>query len=299
MNRKKYKKSMAGIRPSEYVVERITDIPCESKPKKSRSLIIKKAAAAVLSLALTVGAGFGINLIEDSNKPLGIMVSYADEYMSVKSGTKQTICKGLYYAPADDAEKIKEQYEKAQKDYNDILNEVGELDDGESALWQGIGRYDIYDKSGNAVAKLYTSGAGYFVADKESYKNVKSFTVENENENAYLDFEWKKTDEIAEKILSVTEENADIDKPYSYFIGHRFTLTGDELRSSQKTFGGKGYTVEWLSAAEVFESAANESIADVAAITDKIMFTFEYEDGTVESASVNISFDSYGHMQIS
>ncbi len=192
MNRKEYKKAMAGIRPSERTVERITDIPYESKPKKSRNTIIKKATAAALSLALIAGAGFGVNLIVESNKPLGIMVLYADEYMSVKSGTKQTICKGLYYAPADDEKKREEQYQKALKDYNDIVNEAGELDNGEPAVWQGVGEYDIYDKNGNAAAKLYTSGAGCFVADKEKYGNVKSFTVENENENAYLDFEWEK-----------------------------------------------------------------------------------------------------------
>ncbi len=102
-----------------------------------------------------------------------------------------------------------------------------------------------------------------------------------------------------EMMLNRTEENTDADNPYSPFIDHKFTLTGDELRHSRQSIGGKGYTVEWRSADEIFETVSDGSIADVTAITDKITFTFEYEDGTVESASVNISFDSYGHMQIS
>lgn len=144
---------------------------------------------------------------------------------------------------------------------------------------------------------MFTSGAGYFVANKENYDNVKSFTVENISEYGILQFEYNKTYDL---ILSQTEGEVDPDNPYSLFRNHKFTITGEELRESQKEFNGNyGYTVLW-DVSPYFEKVAGENGGfDVSSIKDEIVFTFEYEDGTKESACVDITFDSYGHMQIS
>ncbi len=297
MNRNEYKKSMSGIHPSDQVVERIMDMTVDKKANKS--IIIKRVASAVLALALLIGGGFGINHAVDSNMPLGVMVSYAKEFMKVKSGTKQTMINGVYFAPADDKEKCKIQYEKAKKDHNEIVAEVEKLDKDDTAAWEGIGQFEIYDKKGNVVAKLYTSGAGYFVADKDDYKNVKSLTVENESDDGYLQLEWDGTyDSIVENV----EKRANSQNPYSDFINHKFTLTGEELRSSQKNnFNEYGYRVNWLPTPTIFEAEGYryDKNFKASSIKDKITFTFEYEDGSTESTSINISFDDYGHMQLS
>lgn len=298
MNRNEYKKSMSGIHPSEQVVERIMDITVDKKANKG--FIIKRVASAVLALALLISGGFGINHVVDSNRPLGVMVSYAKEFMKVKSGTKQTMINGVYFAPADDEKKCKIQYEKAQKDYNEIVAEIEKLDEDDIAAWEGIGQFEICDKKGNVVAKLYTSGAGYFVADKDDYKNVKSLTVENESDDGYLQLEWHG---VYDLIVEHTEEGSvDSKNPYSDFINHKFTLTGEELRDSQKNnFNEYGYRVNWVPTPTIFEAEGYRYDKDfkASAIKDKITFTFEYEDGSTESTSINISFDDYGHMQLS
>ena len=78
---------------------------------------------------------------------------------------------------------------------------------------------------------LYTSSSGYFVVDKKDYKNVKSMTVENESTDGYLQLEWDGLDEL---LLSQAEEDVDPDNPYSLFINHKLTISGDDLRKSQK-----------------------------------------------------------------
>lgn len=253
-----------------------------------------------MALAVIAGGGFGANVLVKNNnddRSLTVMVAYADDFLKVKSATKQTLVNGVYFAPADDVQKNKEQLAKAQKDYNEITAEVGELGENETANWRGVGKYDIYDEKGNVTGKLYTSSAGYFVADKDDYKNVKSFTVENESADGYLHFEWSGTYDLLEK----ETENSNEANPYSDLINHKFTLSGDELRKSQAEIGGYGYMLWWLPAMAVFDDyGVNYSNGyDATYIKDKITFTFEYEDGTTQSASINISFDSYGHMQIS
>ena len=226
------------------------------------------------------------------------MVAYADEFARVKSGTKQTIYNGLYFADADDEYECKKQYEKAQKDFNDIRNEADKLGEYEPKQFSGIGKYEIYDENYKLQAMLYTSSSGYFVVDKKDYKNVKSMTVENESPDGYLKLEW---DGLSELLLSQAEEDVDPDNPYSLFINHKLTISGDDLRESQKNFNAYGYQVNWVSAYAIFEAYGVNYTKDFTAskIKDKITFTFEYEDGTTETTSLNITFDDYGHMQVS
>lgn len=299
MNRNEYRQAMSGVRPSQAVVEKIMDIPDEKK--YNNKILIKRFVSATLALVVLVTGSFCLNgLLNNGNNetPIKVLAAYGNEFFNVESGTKQTLMKGIYIAPADDEEKIEEERAKAQKDYEDIVSEVESFGDGEHASWQGVGRYDLYNQNGDEItAVMFTSGAGYFVADKDNYDNVKSFTVENESEYGILQFEYNKTYDL---ILSQTEDEFDQDNPYAILRNHKFTITGEELRESQiETGGDYGYTVLW-DVSPYFEKIAGENGGfDVSSIKDKITFTFEYEDGTMESASVDITFDSYGHMQIS
>lgn len=303
MDRKEYKNSMSGVRPSEQLVERIMDMTYDKKTDKK--MIFKRAASCVLALAVLVGGGFGINCaVKKGNDDLSVIIAYADETMSVKGLNKQKIFYGLYFAPIDDAEKNEEQYAKAQDDYDEITKDFEKVvaEEGGFAAKKGISKYDLYDEvSGEYTAMIYKTGSGFFAVNKTDYDNVESFTVENESKYGIIDFECAKTFEILESIAR-NEDKYTIDEndPYGVFQGHKFTLTGDELRHSQKNFNGdRGYTVEWETS-NVLESeiAANLDF-DITRIKDRITFTFKYTDGTVESASVNIGFDSNGHMVLS
>lgn len=295
-NRDNYKNTFSNIRPSNESVERIMDMTVDKKKSCSKQNFKKIASVALALVILVVGGGLGINHFADSRKPLSVKVAYADEFMSIKSGTKQTIVNGVYFAPADDAKKNKEQLAKAEKDCKDIVSEIENFDNDDEWSGAGVGKYDVYDKEGELVAKLYTSSAGFFVADKSDYKNVKSFTVENKSEDGYLQFEWADTVDL---LVNQTDDTVDPENPYSLIINHKFTLTGDELRRSKGAYNEYGYSVVWLPTASIFEEYKYTKDIEAKDITDTITFTFVYEDGTVESAYVNISFDDYGHMQIS
>lgn len=300
-NKKNIKGTFSNLTVSDECMEKIFEATTENKKSKGFGSY-KRLVSVVMALAFVVaGGGFGINAIKQNDKPnssMGIMVAYADEFARVKSGTKQTIYNGLYFADADDEYECKKQYEKAQKDFNDIRNEADKLGEYEPKQFSGIGQYEIYDENYKLQAMLYTSSSGYFVVDKKDYKNVKSMTVENESPDGYLKLEW---DGLSELLLSQTEEDVDPDNPYSLFINHKLTISGDDLRKSQKSFNAYGYQVNWISAYAIFEAYGVNYTKDFTAskIKDKITFTFEYEDGTTETTSLNITFDDYGHMQVS
>lgn len=300
-NKENIKNTFSNIRPSDECIERVFDMTVDKKANKS--LILKKMASVALVFALLIGGGFGTNAVIQNvrtNKSLGVMVAYADEFMKVKSGSKQPVFKSLYFAPADDKEKCALQRAKAEKEYEKNREIYEKLaTNNEEASISGVGIYDIYDSQGNAVTKLYTTGFGFFAVNKTDYENVKSFTVENESEDGYLQFEWSGT---ADLLQAVNEDNVNEENPYEDFINHKFTLTGDELRESQNSDYNKyGYICEWNATPEIFEEY-DEKYAngfDAASIKDKITFTFEYNDGTTESASINIGFNSDGQMIVS
>ncbi|MBQ9227693.1 MAG: hypothetical protein IJ168_02575 [Eubacterium sp.] len=296
-NREIYKTAMSGVRHSEEAIERIFDMTTDKK-KNSFKLTYKRLAAAALALVLFIGGGFGINRYANKSDKLTVMVAYAEDgEIKIGSASSQKIVKGLYFAPADDENACKKQHEKAVNDYNEYSMDFEDLDAVVGpVMWSGVGAYDIYDKNGEVIAELYTSTAGNIVASKTDYSNVKSFTVENESEHALLQFEHAG---LYEKWES-EEDNIDEEMLYEDFINHKFTLTGDELRKSQEEWGYYGYTLEWLSTAEVYDCPPDNITADFKAsdIKDKITFTFENNDGSIESASVNITFDNYGHIHL-
>lgn len=300
-NRKLYKDAMSGVHHSDKAVERIFEMTVDKKANKG--LTFKRFASAALAFALLIGGGFGTNAIVQNNKkaeqPFGIMIAYADDQL-IKVGSsskKYDLVKGLYFAPADNEKMCEKQHKKAQEDYDNYHLTIEEWENvNETYTTNGIGDYDIYDDNGNVVTKLYTSSAGIIVANVTDYSNVKSFTVENESKDGILQFEYNKSQDLYE---NQKPEDIDDKNPYAIFINNKFTLTGDELRESQKEWGHFGYSLEWRLVGEVYDWYRCDKDIKAKDIKDKITFTFEYNDGTTESASVNIGFNSNGHMVVS
>ena len=179
-----------------------------------------------------------------------------------------------------------------------MQKEAESFDENEPYQLSGILQTDIYDENNNVQGKLYSTHSGFFVADVNDFTNVKSMTVENESPDGFIQLEWSGLPDL---LLNQTEETVDEDNPYSLFLNHKLTLTGDQLRESQNSFGKYAYQVDWVSAYEYFEAYGTNYKKDYKAseIKDKITFTFEYEDGTKQSTSIDISFDDYGHMIVS
>lgn len=308
MNKNEYKASMSGIHPSDNVVERIMDMTYKEKNRHSQ--IFKKVACAAFALAIFCAGGFCINSAIVKNKDnFSIIVANAEDVISIKEATKQGLIYNMYIAPADDKELDNKLHEKARADCEKIRSEGLKLiDSGELVTINGVGQYEIYDDTGDIAAIIYTASGGTLAVNTQDYEEVKSFTVENESEYGLLQFETEKAFLISEEISTLSDKELlnyrngdyvfDEEDPYGFFIGHKFTLTGDELRSTQKFLSRYGYTLEWHFSQELEKAVAENPHFDITQIKDKITFTFEYNDGSVKKASADISFDKEGHMEI-
>lgn len=300
-NKEKFKGTFSNLSPSDECMEKICNITTENKKVKG-FVGYKRLASVMLAFAILVtGSGLGANAViknKKSNQSFGVVVAYADEQVNIIRGTRQKVRNGLYFAPADDEKECEKQYKKAQKDYIEMQKEAESFDENEPYQLSGILQTDIYDENNNVQGKLYGTHSGFFVADVNDFTNVKSMTVENESPDGFIRLEWSG---LSDLLVNQTEETVDEDNPYSLFINHKLTLTGDQLRESQNSFGKYAYQVDWVSAYEIFEAYGTNYKKDYKAseIKDKITFTFEYEDGTKQSTSIDISFDDYGHMIVS
>lgn len=300
-NKENFKGTFSNLSPSDECMEKICNIATENKKVKG-FVGYKRLASAMLAFAILVtGSGLGANAViknKKSNQSFGVIVAYADEQVKIIRGTRQKVRNGLYFAPADDEKECEKQYKKAKKDYNEMRKEIEGFDENEPYQLRGILQTDICDENNNVQGKLYSTQSGFFVADVNDFTNVKSMTVENKSPDGFIQLEWSGLSDLLE---NQKEETVDKDNPYSLFINHKLTLTGDQLRESQNSFGKYAYEVIWVSAYEYFEAYGTNYKKDYKAsdIKDKITFTFEYEDGTKQSTSIDISFDDYGHMIVS
>ena len=275
-NKENFKGTFSNLSPSDECMEKICNITTENKKVKG-FVGYKRLASAMLAFAILVtGSGLGANAViknKKSNQSFGVIVAYADEQVKIIRGTRQKVRNGLYFAPADDEKECEKQYKKALKDYNEMRKEIEGFDENEPYQLRGILQTDICDENNNVQGKLYSP-------------------------DGFIQLEWSGLSDLLE---NQKEETDDKDNPYSLFINHKLTLTGDQLRESQNSFGKYAYEVIWVSAYEYFEAYGTNYKKDYKAseIKDKITFTFEYENGTKQSTSIDISFDDYGHMIVS
>lgn len=306
-NKELYKDIMSNVQPSKRSVERIFDMTVDKK-KSPKGLMFKRLASAALALALLVGGGFGANAIVQSQKDsnsLSVMVAYAGEYKSIsdiKAGStnEQSVFYSIHYADIENKEAVKNAKALFDKDQSTVSSQADELGDQGYTASVGTHSESVWSsEKDKETAIIYTVRGGSFALDLDDYSNVKTFTVENSNKLANLVFDCQKSWEALEK---------DVDNGVTRLGitgGHKFTLTGDELRASQdsKQYEGgtkhivnKGYWLSWDASGELTNAIGNDLNFDLSQIKDTITFTVEFNDGTVKTASINLYFDSDGYM---
>lgn len=329
MNRNEYKRSLSSVGPTDKTVEKIMDIP---ERKKSRiNLIVMKVACAALSVAIVVGGIFGINYNSNTSEDdFSVMVVYAYDNKSLHLGSKnsQKLFYGIYTAPLDDKEACDEVRNRWHKDKSDILSWIDDERDDDEYASISSGSEACYSESlDKETAVFYTLDAGNIELSLEDYSQVKTFKVENISDYGYLEFdyctedEYREYEEATEKIGNedgeivtsddtIIQEISDITNQDIMDIlawSHKFEISGDELRFSQKsgfyTKGlgeyeeNKGYYLNWVPSFELKSAIGENPNFDLTQIVDTITFTVEYMDSTVKTASMDLYFDKDGYMR--
>lgn len=316
MDRKEYKKTMSGIHPSEQAIERIMDMT--NRKRSSKNVFIKKIVSATLAFAILVGSGVGINqfvsnkepvtntpVVQSNINPLSVMVAYAGEYKpisEIKAGSKneQQIFYSIHYADIENKDDVNKAKALFDKDKNDVLTQVEALGNEGFTASGGSGSGGCWSsEKDKETGILYTVRGGSFALDLDDYSNVKTFTVENSGKYGTLVFDCKKTWNTLE------DDVANNGTGLGIMEGNKFSFTGAELKESQdsKTYEGgtkhivnKGYNLNWEPSDELYNSIGNDLNFDLSQIKDTITFTVEFNDGTVQTAILNLYFDSDGYM---
>ncbi len=316
MNRKEYKKSMSGIHPSGSAVERIMDMTYYEE-KSNKKLTIKRLACTALALALVAGSSFGINAaVKNNDQPLSVMVAYASDNGKLSFGRKspQKPFYGIYVAPYDDKKASDEAFNRWQADTAKLEQDIADGPD-DAGYTRGRGGYPCYrSKDNKETAYFYTLEGGGFALSLEDYTDVKSFAVENKSIYGLLQFEYCVPDEEIDKYPILKDDTATEEERQAFLAehpefnlqNHKWLLTGDELRYTQKAgygssgFGkyeeNKGYSLYWATSEELQYAIGDNPEFDLSQIKDTITFTVEFNDGTVKTASLNLYFDSDGYM---
>ena len=304
-NKKLYKEAMSGVRHSDKAIERIFEMTIDKKASKGVSL--KGLASLTLALAVIIGGGFGINRLADSNEPVAdtsvvqsnkaplyVMVAYAGEYKSVSEITagsmnEQQIFYSIHYADITD-KKASAKAESLYKSEKARLEKDMEAlsDNGHSAvLHSGVSTVD--SQKGEPTVRVYVLSGGVIALDTDDYSNVKNMTIKNTSKYGELYFNY-----ITNKKSNGTQQ-----------VGNKISVSGEELRESQASKGfecgtsptvNKGYELFWGITDKVYQAIGKEPKFDLSQIRDTVTFTVEFNDGYVQTASLNLYFDCDGYM---
>lgn len=304
-NKEIYKNAMSGVRHSDDTIERIFDMTVDKKSKKG--LTFKKIASVALALAILVGSGVGINQIVSNKEPvtntsvaqsninpLSVMVAYAGEYKQVsdiKAGSMndQQIFYSIHYADITDENASAEAERLYELDKTKLENDMDALSNqGHSSVLQS-GKSTVNSIKGEATVKVFVLSGGIIALNTDDYSNVKNMTISNTSKYGELYFNY------------VTRK----EKDGAQQIGNKISISGKELRESQASKGyecgtsptvNKGYELFWGITDDVYKAIGNDIKFDLSQIKDTITFTVEYNDGTIQTANLNLYFDSDGYM---
>lgn len=304
-NKEIYKNAMSGVRHSDDTIERIFDMTVDKKSKKG--LTFKKIASVVLAFAILVGSGVGINQIvsnkdpvtntsvaQSNLKPLSVMVAYAGEYKPVsdikaESMNEQNLFYSIHYADVTDENASAEAERLYELDKTKLENDMDALSNqGHSSVLQS-GKSTVNSIKGEATVKVFVLSGGIIALNTDDYSNVKNMTISNTGKYGELYFNY------------VTRK----EKDGAQQIGNKISISGKELRESQASKGyecgtsptvNKGYELFWGITDEVYKAIGNDLKFDLSQIKDTITFTVEYNDGTIQTANLNLYFDSDGYM---
>lgn len=304
-NKEKFKGTFSNLSPSDECMEKIFDMT--SSNKYSKNQIFRRIVSATLALAVLVGGGYGatqffndndkqtkiVSNVSQNSNPLSIMVAYAgEEYKSLselKAGNmnEQGLFCSIHFADINDTKAL----ENAEKLYSSDKAKLEKELDALSEQWHSgviqAGRSVINSVKGEATVRVNILQGGAIALNIDDYSVVKKMTIKNESNYGELYFNY------------VTKSQ----KYGKQIIGNNISVSGKELEISQaiKAFEypmNKGYKLFWGVTDDLYKSIGNDLNFDLTQIKDTITFTVEFNDGEIQTARLNLYFDSDGYMHI-
>lgn len=304
-NKEKFKGTFSNLSPSDECMEKIFDMT--SSNKYSKNQIFRRIVSATLALAVLVGGGYGatqffndndkqtkiVSNVSQNSNPLSVMVAYAgEEYKSLselKAGNmyEQGLFYSIHFADINDTKALENAEKLYSSDKAKLEKELDALSEqGHSGVIQA-GRSVINSVKGEATVRVNILQGGAIALNIDDYSAVKKVTIKNESDYGELYFNY------------VTKSQ----KYGKQIIGNNISVSGKELEISQaiKAFEypmNKGYELFWGVTDNLYKSIGNDLNFDLTQIKDTITFTVEFNDGKIQTARLNLYFDSDGYMHI-
>lgn len=303
-NKEKFKGTFSNLSPSDECMEKIFDMTNSNKYSKNQ--IFRRIVSATLALAVLVGGGYGatqffndndkqtkiVSNVSQNSNPLSVMVAYAGEYKSlseIKAGNmnEQGLFYSIHFADINDTKALENAEKLYSSDKAKLEKELDALSEqGHSGVIQA-GRSVINSVKGEATVRVNILQGGSIALNIDDYSVVKKMTIKNESNYGELYFNY------------VTKSQ----KYGKQIIGNNISVSGKELEISQaiKAFEypiNKGYKLFWGVTDDLYKSIGNDLNFDLTQIKDTITFTVEFNDGEIQTARLNLYFDSDGYMHI-
>lgn len=308
-NKKKFKGTFSNLFPSDECMEKIFDMT--SSNKYSKNQIFRRIVSATLALAVLVGGGYGatqffndndkqtkiVSNVSQNSNPLSVMVAYAgEEYKSLselKAGNmyEQGLFYSIHFADINDTKALENAEKLYSSDKAKLEKELDALSEqGYSGVIQGA-RSVINSVKGEATVRVNILMGSAIALNIDDYSVVKKVTIKNESDYGELYFNYATKSQKNRKEI----------------IGNNISVSGKELEISQasKIFEcgtknpiNKGYRLFWGVTDNLYKSIGQNLNFDLTQIKDTITFTVEFNDGEIQTARLNLYFDSDGYMHI-
>lgn len=310
--KKEYKQIYDNITPDEKTVDAVLDKVGEKK----KTAAYKRVCAAALALTLmcgTAGGYYAFNQKDDSDmitiksavsdagdklKDIGkggIMIAYAQSEKPISIEELEVKQLPIYSnltlidltAPQEEIDAKKKYFDNLKKEIENRADEIG--NEGKS-----IGTRTGSCHTSDEKSVLYHIEAGEFILDIDDYSQVEKLTVSNKSEYGQM--------------VVVYADSNNSDGIANFLHAKENVLTGKQITDSiaSKNFErgigeyerNDGYEITWRHSYELCEEIEKNHSFDISSIQDEAVFEVLYKNGDVSRATVKISFDEKGNMQL-